>query len=67
MRAHPHCSGDHVVPLPGSSNAPRTAENFAAANVVFTPEEKKEIDDAVSSFQAVGDRYPEVFQSHLMV
>lgn len=58
--------GDHVIPLPGSSKATRTSENFAAANVVLTPEEKKELDDAVASFVVVGDRYPEQLQGDLL-
>lgn len=58
--------GDHVIPLPGSSKSPRTLENFAAAGIVFTPEEKKGIDEAVASFQVVGARYPEAYQSYLM-
>ncbi|KAF8317879.1 Aldo/keto reductase [Clavulina sp. PMI_390] len=58
--------GPHVIPLPGSSNAARTLENFAAANIVFTPEEKEEIDIAISSFQVVGGRYPEIMASSLM-
>ncbi|KAF8323701.1 aldo/keto reductase [Clavulina sp. PMI_390] len=58
--------GPHVIPLPGSSNAARTAENFAAADIFFTPEEKAEIDAAVSSFQVVGERYPERMAAFLM-
>jgi len=58
--------GNHVIPLPGSSKATRTSENFAAANIVLTPEEKKELDDAVASFVVVGDRYPEQLQGDLL-
>jgi pyridoxine 4-dehydrogenase len=58
--------GDHVIPLPGSSESSRTLENFAAADVVFTPDEKKEIDEVVASFRVVGARYPEAYQSYLM-
>ncbi|KAF8311576.1 aldo/keto reductase [Clavulina sp. PMI_390] len=57
--------GDHVVPLPGSTNVSRTVENFAANKIVFTPAEKKEIDQAVMSFQAVGDRYPTAHMAYL--
>lgn len=61
--------GDHVIPLPGSSNPSRTIENFAAADIAFTPEEKAELDAAVDSFQktVVGDRYPANAMEYLML
>ncbi|KAF8317880.1 Aldo/keto reductase [Clavulina sp. PMI_390] len=58
--------GPHVIPLPGSSNATRTLENFAAADIVLTPEAKEEMDAAVASFQVVGGRYPEIMLGSLM-
>ncbi|KAF8305542.1 aldo/keto reductase [Clavulina sp. PMI_390] len=58
--------GEHVIPLPGSSNVDRTMENFASDKITFTPEEKKEIDDAVASFQVVGERYPETQMAFVM-
>ncbi|KAF8308941.1 aldo/keto reductase [Clavulina sp. PMI_390] len=58
--------GEHVIPLPGSSNASRTAENFAAVDIVLTPEEKIEMDQVVRGFEAVGHRYPEILRSMLM-
>lgn len=62
------CLGDHVIPLPGSSKASRTLENFLAANVLLTNEEKIELDTEVEIFQQMvsGNRYPEMFQTHLM-
>ncbi|KAF8307612.1 aldo/keto reductase [Clavulina sp. PMI_390] len=59
--------GPHVIPLPGSSKASRTIENFAAANISLSEAEKKEIDDAVNSFVIVGDRYPKFAQKHLLI
>jgi len=58
--------GDHVIPLPGSSKVTRTLENFAAANIVLSPEEKEEIDAAVASFVVSGERYPAYVQGDLM-
>ncbi|KAF8311593.1 aldo/keto reductase [Clavulina sp. PMI_390] len=59
--------GDNVIPLPGSSKATRTLENFAAANITFTPTEKEELDKAVASFVVAGDRYPGFAQPHLLM
>lgn len=58
--------GDHVLPLPGSSNAPRTIENLTAANITLTEEEKKELDDLVATFEVTGDRYPAMAKGDLM-
>lgn len=58
-----------MIPLPGSSNANRTVENFAAADIAFTAEEKAELDAAVDSFQktVIGDRYPAHAMPYLML
>lgn len=58
--------GEHVIPLPGSSKKSRTSENFAAADVVLSTEEKKELDETVNAFVVVGDRYPEFAKGDLL-
>ena len=47
--------GDAVVPIPGTTNTSRLAENAAAAFIVLSDEEVAEIEAAVP--EAVGDRY----------
>jgi len=60
--------GDHVIPLPGSSQVSRTLENFASGNITFTPEEKAELDAEIDGFQETvsGYRFPEAALGHLM-
>jgi len=49
--------GQHVIPLPGSSQAQRTLENLAAANIQLSAEELKEIDRIMANHEVKGDRY----------
>jgi len=49
--------GAHVIPLPGSSAAKRTLENFSAASVELSEEDIKEINDAIANFEIQGTRY----------
>ncbi|AMC93132.1 aldehyde oxidase [Erysipelothrix larvae] len=48
-----------IVPIPGTTKIERIHENNAAANISFTQEEMKEINDALDRLEIVGDRYPE--------
>jgi aryl-alcohol dehydrogenase-like predicted oxidoreductase len=48
-----------IVPIPGSRRLERLDENIGALSVQFTPDELRDIDDAVSQLTIVGDRYPE--------
>jgi len=49
-----------IVPIPGSTNVSRIAENCGAASVVLTQDDLQTINDGVSKIDAVGDRYPEL-------
>ncbi|KAI0636841.1 aldo/keto reductase [Trametes polyzona] len=49
--------GDHVIPLPGSSNKKRTLENIAGGDVVLTEAELAEIDEILSKHPVRGGRY----------
>ncbi|KZT07914.1 aldo/keto reductase [Laetiporus sulphureus 93-53] len=49
--------GEHVIPLPGSSNKKRTLENLAAADIVLTEADKAEIAKVMSEHHIKGDRY----------
>jgi aryl-alcohol dehydrogenase-like predicted oxidoreductase len=49
--------GDDIVPIPGTKKVPRLEENAAAADVVLSDDELREIADALPD--AAGLRYPE--------
>jgi len=49
--------GPKVIPLPGSSHPSRLLENIAAADIVFTDEDKKEIHKIMVENPVSGDRY----------
>ncbi|KAI9460518.1 aldo/keto reductase [Lactarius psammicola] len=48
--------GDHVIPLPGSSNAKRTLENLAAGDVELSAEDLAEIAQLLGKYQRRGAR-----------
>jgi aryl-alcohol dehydrogenase-like predicted oxidoreductase len=47
-----------IVPIPGTRKLERLEENLGAVNVVLTPEELSELNDALSKIEISGDRYP---------
>ncbi|KAI0945772.1 hypothetical protein AcW1_001915 [Taiwanofungus camphoratus] len=49
--------GQHVIPIPGSSNKKRTLENIAAGDIIITTEEKAEIAKMLADVEVKGDRY----------
>lgn len=49
-----------IVPIPGTTKLHRLEENIAAAEVELTPDDLREIDNALP--EAQGDRYSEAFQ-----
>lgn len=51
-----------IVPIPGTTNKDRMAENSKAVNVVLTESDLREIEIAVSKIQASGERYSELQQ-----
>ena len=48
-----------IVPIPGTTKISRIHENIKAANIKFSDEEMKTINDALSKIEIVGDCYPE--------
>jgi aryl-alcohol dehydrogenase-like predicted oxidoreductase len=46
-----------IVPIPGSRKLERLDENIGAANIHLSPEDLRQIDDAMSQIPVVGDRY----------
>ncbi|KAH7337429.1 NADP-dependent oxidoreductase domain-containing protein [Rhizoctonia solani] len=52
------CSiGPHIVPIPGSTRAERTQENFASVSVALTAEDQADINRALELNPVSGDRY----------
>ena len=47
-----------IVPIPGTTNPHRLQENVAAASVELTAEDLRQIEEALSTIQVQGDRYP---------
>ena len=47
-----------IVPIPGTTKLHRLEENIGAADVELTPDELRQIGDALSHIQVQGDRYP---------
>ncbi|MCL4298877.1 MAG: aldo/keto reductase [Anaerolineae bacterium] len=47
-----------IVPIPGSRKLERLDENIGAAAVELTPDDLKEIENALSQITIQGDRYP---------
>ena len=47
-----------IVPIPGTTKLSRLEENIAAAAIELTPDDVRHIDEAASSIQVEGDRYP---------
>jgi aryl-alcohol dehydrogenase-like predicted oxidoreductase len=46
-----------IVPIPGSRKLERLDENIGAINVTLTPDDLREMDNAMSEITVVGDRY----------
>jgi aryl-alcohol dehydrogenase-like predicted oxidoreductase len=51
-----------VVPIPGTTKLHRLEENLGAVDVELTPEDLREIEQAVSEVEVRGARYPEHLQ-----
>ena len=52
-----------IVPSPGTTKRHRLAENVAAAAVTLTPDDVREIEDAVAANPVEGERYPAHLQA----
>lgn len=50
--------GDGIVPIPGTTKLSHLEENIRAANLAVSPEEWRELEEALSNVEIVGDRYP---------
>ena len=57
--------GDHVFPIPGTTNLERLKENAGSLNLKLTPEDLEEMTALVKQFKAAGARYPEAMSKNL--
>lgn len=48
-----------MVPIPGTTKLHRVKENIGASELLLTPNELAEIENAASEVKVIGDRYPE--------
>jgi aryl-alcohol dehydrogenase-like predicted oxidoreductase len=53
-----------IVPIPGTKRLERLDENLAAAGVILTPDDLREIESAASKIRVQGDRYPEALEKN---
>lgn len=51
-----------IVPIPGTTKLHRLEENIAAADINFTPDDLREINDVLSKLMIAGARYTENLQ-----
>jgi aryl-alcohol dehydrogenase-like predicted oxidoreductase len=54
-----------IVPIPGTTKLHRLEENLGAVDVELTPDDLREIDDAVAKIPVHGARYPEHLQQRV--
>ncbi len=52
-----------IVPIPGTTKIERIQENNASAEIIFSESELKQINNALSKMNIVGDRYPATQQN----
>jgi len=54
-----------IVPIPGTTKLHRLQENLGAASVELTPDDLREIEEAVAKITVRGDRYPAHLQQRV--
>ena len=54
-----------IVPIPGTTKLSHLEENLRATDIIFTPEEMKELEDAVSAIPVIGSRYDALQESKI--
>jgi len=54
-----------IVPIPGTTKLNRLEENLGAASVELTPDDLREIEEAVAKITVRGDRYPAHLQQRV--
>ncbi len=57
--------GEDIVPIPGTKRRNYLEENIASADLILTPNDVKELDDALSKGSVAGSRYNEQHMSFI--
>ncbi|KAL5499030.1 hypothetical protein ACEPAH_1548 [Sanghuangporus vaninii] len=57
--------GTDIIPIPGTKSISRLEENWASRDVIFSPEELKELREVIDGFTTSGERYPEQMLRHI--
>jgi aryl-alcohol dehydrogenase-like predicted oxidoreductase len=50
--------GGHIIPIPGTKHVRYLEENLAAAQISFSPDEERQLDEVFPLSAAAGERYP---------
>ena len=58
-------TGEHVVPIPGTTNLTHLAENFAATEVALDEESIAAIDQLINRHTVIGERYVAATQAEI--
>ncbi|ADV43324.1 aldo/keto reductase [Bacteroides helcogenes] len=53
----------YIVPIPGTTKLSHLEENLRASEIIFTPEEMRELENAIAAFPVVGSRYDALQES----
>jgi len=51
-----------IVPIPGTTKLERLNENMDAADLILSTKELRDLNDAISRIEVMGDRYPEALE-----
>lgn len=54
-----------IVPIPGTTKLAHLEENLRAADIIFSPKEIADLENAIAKIQIVGDRYPTLQQQRV--
>lgn len=53
----------YIVSIPGTTKLSHLEENLRASEIIFTPEEMRELENAIAAFPVVGSRYDALQES----
>ena len=56
---------EHIIPIPGTTKLHRLEENLGAANIVLSPDDLRQITQALETIKIVGERYSPEHQARV--
>ena len=54
-----------IVPIPGTTKLSHLEENLRATEIIFMPQEMKELEDTVAAIPIIGSRYDALQESKI--